>query len=103
MASDQNPADHTTKSVSAAYQRHNMDTFLPCPNQTYFSSGPFDLFEVCAFVTLTKDIQLGSELFKHFSNWKELLRLLCVYYTLYRPIKESWSKMDKIAKDGIVV
>lgn len=107
VANDQNPADHLTRSVPAAYLK---DTawltslrFLSCQNQTYSSSGTFDLVdpmtdvevrpEVSAFITLTKDSQLGSERFKRFS-WKELLHpIRCLIY-IVRTYK------GELVKDG---
>ncbi len=108
VASDQNPADHATRSVPAAYLKDTTwltgPPLLLCPNQTYFSSGPFDLVnpmtdvevrpEVSAFVTLTKDSQLGSERFKRFSNWKELLRAIACLIHIVQTYK------GELVKDG---
>ncbi|RXN11463.1 hypothetical protein ROHU_010601 [Labeo rohita] len=108
VASDQNPADHATRSVPAAYLKDTTwltgPPFLSCPNQTYLASDPFDLVdpmtdievrpEVSALVTLTKDSQLGSECFKRFSNWKELLRAIACLIHVVRAYK------GELVKDG---
>lgn len=106
VPSDQNLADHATRSVPASCLKDTTwltgPPFLSCSNQTDLTSGSFDLVdpttdvevrpEVATFISIMKPSQLGSERFKRFSNWKILLRGIAYLIHIVRTYKREPDK-----------
>ncbi|XP_073668774.1 uncharacterized protein [Paramisgurnus dabryanus] len=106
VPSDQNPADHATRSVPADRLKDTTwltgPLFLSCSNQEYNTSNQFDLVEPTSDVevrpeatvltTHTKDSQLGTKGFERFSSWKILLRAVACLIHVVQTFKGNSTK-----------
>lgn len=109
MSSEQNPADHATRSVPAARLKDSTwltgPAFLTKPESITSSTNTFDLVDVSDDVeirpqvstlsTAAREVGLQSQRFERFSHWKSLSRAVTCLIHIARLFKK-----DKTQESG---
>nr|XP_055025104.1 uncharacterized protein LOC129414995 [Misgurnus anguillicaudatus] len=109
VSTDNNPADHATRFISAARLKDTMwltgPAFLSQPQQMHIRQGTFDLVNpeqdvdvrllVSTLSTTVRERLLGSQRFCRFSSWKSLTRAIsCLTHIVHLYKKNTEGSRD---------